>query len=272
MTKWAIVGLGFIAQKHLDAIKDSGGELIMACDADLSKKEKVVGVDFFQSWQLMIDSSRFAEVEWVAICTPNYLHFPMSQDATRRGKKVLCEKPLTIDTDYLDTLGEMKDVYTVLQLRHNPEIQELKNNIRIGSYTEASMNINMHRGDFYHNGWKGKEEQSGGLLFNIGIHYFDLLIYLFGPCIEKTIYNLNSRFADGICWMEKAKVSWHISIDAPMDNQNRLLTIGDQVIRLDRHFEGLHLKVYQDVLAGKGTTVYEASKAIRLVESLKNYK
>lgn len=282
MQNWAIIGLGFISQRHIDAIKDIGDNLLMACDIDSQKQLKLNDeVRFFTDWRQMTEDPEFKEkVDYVAICTPNNLHFEM---AVNLGftKTVLCEKPLVISKNQVKamTLSRVPDnkIFTVLQLRHNPEMQavkqEVERSIAVGGFYEGSMNINLHRGDFYFKGWKANDEESGGLLFNIGIHYFDLLVWLFGKANKVEVFNQsNEKTKNGKIDFENASIAWHLSIEAPMDNQMRRLKLNEMSIDLTRHFENLHTKVYQDIKNGKGVGLAEASKSIELVDMLKKYE
>ena len=271
MNNWAIIGLGFISQRHVQAIEDIGDKLTMACDSDASKSVKVPNARFFTDYIKMIKDPRFKDIDWVAICTPNYLHLVMIMNLMKNDKNVLCEKPLVIKYHDIENIGILKkhtQLYTVMQLRHNPELQELKRGLHEGKDYEGSMTINLHRGDFYFKGWKGDKEKSGGLLFNIGIHYFDLLIWFFGEPLSWKTYELTDKNANGELRFKNAKITWSLSIAAPMDNQIRRLTINDRNIDLTRHFEDLHTKVYQDLKLGKGVTYDEAGRAIKVIEKM----
>lgn len=266
-SNWAIVGLGFISQRHLQAIEDVGDKLIMACDIDPAKKDKVPEIPFFENFESMLSDPKFAEVDWVAICTPNYLHFPMMMAAAKRGKKILCEKPFVINPDNLELLPK-EGVFSVLQLRHNPELIAFKETIDPNHVYRVDMNISVHRGEFYFQTWKGKSEQSGGLLYNIGVHYFDLLLWFFG---EPTAYKLETftpKSSTGTLAFKNAEVAWAIRIDAPMDNQIRRIAVDGKHLDLTRHFEDLHTRVYRDVKAGRGITPKEAGRSIRLLSKL----
>lgn len=273
MNKWALIGLGFISQKHLDAIHNVGDELIMACDIEKQKQKKVgKEVEFFTNYLDMFTSPKFKDVDNVAICTPNYLHNVMMQDALHFGKKVLCEKPPLIrrmDIDYYDTT---KRAYTVLQLRHNPELIKLKEKIHEESledkHFDVKMNVEIHRDEPYFKSWKADETKSGGLLFNIGIHYFDLLSWIFGDPKETTVYKLVANEGSGKIVFKKAIVEWVVSIAAPMDNQTRFIEVNGERIDLTRNFENLHTKVYEEFNQNKGITIAEASRTIALVSKL----
>lgn len=268
-SKWAIIGLGFISQRHIQAIREIKDEISVVCDIDIKKEEKLPNVPFFKHWKEMMDSDIFKEVDWVAICTPNYLHFDMIVESRKRKKKVLCEKPLVIDLEHLKRLERMKDVYSILQLRRNPELRLARSMTDEGQY-ECEMKIKLHRGDFYFDGWKADEMKSGGLIYNIGIHYFDLLQWFFGkPIVPPLTLRKDPRNATGIINFINAKVKWELSISAPMDNQIRQLKIGKTYLDLSQNFEGLHTKVYKDAKAGFGITPKEAGKAIKLIENMK---
>ncbi|MAH50531.1 hypothetical protein CMI37_32215 [Candidatus Pacearchaeota archaeon] len=262
--RWAIIGLGFVAQRHMDAIEDVGDELIMACDNDIRKFDKITGNVFrCIDWITMISVPEFRLVDNVAICTPNHLHPPMIVECEKRGKKVLCEKPLTIDSKYLNLMNGTR---TVLQLRHNPELIELKK--QIASKHEVMLKLLINRGDFYWDGWKGNSKKSGGLLFNIGIHYFDLLQWLFGDLISSGLTLNEINHSIGRIEFEKGTVHWEISLKQPMDAQVRTLEIDNKQYNLAKRFENLHLKVYEDFKNGKGVNRYEAGKSIKLVERI----
>ncbi len=263
--RWGIIGLGFIAQRHMDAIEDIGDELIMACDNDLRKFSKISGNIFCtNNWITMINVPEFKLVDNVAICTPNHLHPPMIAECEKRGKRVLCEKPLAIDSKHL---GIMNGTRTVLQLRYNPEMIELKKKVTAGHKVKLQLLIN--RGDFYWKCWKGDKKKSGGLLFNIGIHYFDLLQWLFGDVsCPHHIYADSDTHSIGNVGLQKAFVTWEIFLKQPMDTQIRTLVVDGKAYNLAKRFENLHLKVYEDFKDGKGITKHEAAKSIKLVERL----
>ena len=194
MSKWFLIGLGYISQRHIQAIEDIGDKLVMVCDIDESKKDKVPDAKFYSDYIRATKDPLFKEVDWVAICTPNYLHFPMAMNMLKMGKNVLCEKPLVIKTSHIGTLNflpKYSNFYTVLQLRHNQEMQFLKSTIKVTEKYEGSINLNVHRGEFYGNGWKGDKEKSGGLFFHVTKYFCGqkisvsiILIYLFG-CLEN---------------------------------------------------------------------------------------
>lgn len=258
---FAIVGLGFIHPRHKSAIESVGGKVIVTCDSDPQK-----GADFL-NWREMMKSDIWKEVTHVAICTPNYLHAPMSEAMS--DKVVICEKPLTITKESCDKLGD--HVNTVLQLRLHPKIIELKQ--RNLKPKKVKLVIKVNRNRDYWRGWKGDESKSGGVLFNIGVHYFDLLIHLFGEEYTVLHHVSNHRMGYGRIMFGETECEYKVEIFDNSPEQDRSLEIDGEVISLSKadnlSFEDLHKSVYQDVLAGKGIKPKEALKAITLIEQLK---
>ena len=266
-TKWAIIGLGFISQRHIDAIKDIGGKIIAGCDIDVEKHQKLPKeTAFFDHFKDLIESEEFKEVEWVSVCTPNHLHYVHVMVCIEKGKKVICEKPLVTSVEHFNKLEDVANgnLFPVLQLRHNPELQEIKEWIdKERPVLDGELTLKMHRGAFYWKGWKGDDKKSGGILFNIGVHYFDLLFWFFGQPVEWKIETLETDYAKGKIWFPNANIKWELSLKAPMDNQFRKFVIGEREIDLTRHFENLHTKVYQDALEGKKVPLSEIGRTIK---------
>lgn len=272
---FAIVGAGFIFDRHLAAIEHIGGKLLMVCDTDETKKEKLDSdVEFYTSVNKMVVTEKFnKEVDWVVVCVPNGEHRKIMEAVIVRGKNVLCEKPLVISTKALAKIKELAErwnskVFTVLQLRESPKLQQLKESL--GNKNKIKMDLSMKRGDFYWEGWKGDPYQSGGLLFNIGVHYFDLLLWLFGRVHTYQVDNFGMKEADGKLFLEDAMVDWSISLNADKDNQYRVFEINGERLNLTRILESLHNKVYEQLLEGKGTTLEDVTPVIQLCEQMTN--
>lgn len=263
--KYAIVGKGFIYPRHVKSINETGGEVVMTCDIDHSKNPD------FVDWREMFASDEFKDVDTVVICTPNDTHKSIAQEALKLGKIVLCEKPLSIDgTDGLD------GVNTVLQLRYHLEVNKAKGL----KPKRVDIVLKMKRGPDYWNGWKGKKQRSGGLIYNLGIHYADLLIYLLGDFVEVLepdnprvfgdnlhTFSFEARFANGIG-------SLHIEADEDLIPQRTLTyeadTIGEINLSTQENLssEGLHTEVYKKLLQGEGIPLSEARKSLEMVAEL----
>ncbi len=255
--KFSIIGTGFIFPSHVQAIRDVGGEII-----DIVNNNR--GSD---SWKEMVSTTK---ADYIVILTPNDLHSEMINFSLQNGKKVLCEKPLVINSQEIESLNN--DVFTVLQLRHHPLAKELKEQVSKEKKYKIEMNISVYRDNHYHDCWKGQKEHSGGILFNLGIHYFDLLLYLFGPAQEIKTEYLDDKKAQGIISSNNYNCSWQVNINSSRDNQKRVFKINNIDYNFSSKdnlsFENLHYFIYKDLLEGKGVFPQEALKSIKLVEKI----
>lgn len=290
---FALIGVaGFIAPKHLKAIRDTGNTLVAAMDPHDS-----VGIldSFFPQARFFTEIERFDRflekqrrdkaakpVEYVTICSPNYLHDAHVRLALRVRAHAICEKPLVINPWNLDQLAELEDeswcrVYTVLQLRMHPAVQALKKKLDAESHPtrrDVCLTYITRRGAWYHHAWKGSEEKSGGLVMNIGIHFFDLLLWLFGPVQRSLVHQSTPSRAAGCLELQRARVRWLLSIDAndlPAEvrkkggHAHRAITVDGEELDLSPGFTDLHTEVYRDILAGGGFGIEDARPAIELV-------
>lgn len=253
--KFAIVGKGFIYDRHVQAIEACGAEVLMTCDNQPGKEPD------FLDWLEMFNHPKFDEVTHVSICTPNYLHSTISREALLRGKKVLCEKPLSING-----LEGMDGVKTVLQLRYHPELQKLNKPKHV--YVEAKM----FRDDKYWKSWKGNPVLSGGVLYNLGVHYIDLLVFLMGDSWRILRSEVGDKIAKGEIEFESGMAEFHIEIVDSKDQQGRKLIADGREITLSNQenlsYEDLHTAVYQDFLAGRGVGIMEAGKSLKLIRAI----
>ncbi len=299
MKKFAITGVaGYIAPRHLQAIKDTGNKLVAACDSHDS-----VGIldRYFQDVSFFIEFERFDRhleklrrnspenaIDYLTICSPNNLHDAHIRLALRLGADAICEKPLVLNPWNLDQLQEIENetgrkVYTVLQLRTHSSILELKNKIE-SEKSGKKYNINLSyitsRGPWYRYSWKGDESKSGGVGTNIGIHFFDMLIWLFGKVKDYNVLLKHPEKMKGELELENANVNWFLSIDKsdlPQSAKNvgqptyRSITIDDEEIEFSGGFTDLHTKVYQETLAGRGFTIEDARPAIELAHNIRNF-
>ena len=256
--KYCIIGLGFIYPRHVDAIERNNGKVILTCDIDETKCPD------YTDWVKMFNSPEFEAVDIVVICTPNYLHGPIAREAILRGKQVLTEKPMTFGT----TQG-LDKIYTVLQLRNSDKVKLLKEK----SPKKVSVTAKMFREDKYWKGWKGDDLKSGGILYNLGVHYIDLLIFILGHPLKILDTTYSTTLATGKIEFEKGVGTYHIEILDNREGQIRkILADGEEVSLSDKDnlsYEDLHYEVHKALLDGKGVPYSEAIKSLNLIDQLK---
>lgn len=256
--KFSIIGTGFILPAHVQAIRDVGGEII-----DIVNDSR--GQD---SWKKMIQST---SADCIIVLAPNYLHKEMIFEAKKNGKIVLCEKPIVITSKDCQELIGKENIFSVLQLRYHPLFKDIKANIKEQGNV-INMDISVFRDQKYYEGWKGQKDKSGGVLFNLGIHYFDLLLYLFGEPTEIKTEYLDEKTGRGIIKGKNYICNWQVSTDAKRESQKRVFEINGVNYNFSSKdnlsFENLHKFVYEDLLNGKGVGPAEALKSIKLVENL----
>jgi UDP-N-acetyl-2-amino-2-deoxyglucuronate dehydrogenase len=297
MQNFAMIGIaGYIAPRHLQAIKDTNNNLIAAIDTHDS-----VGIldRYFPDVSFFTEFERFdrhAEkikreseegcINYVAICSPNFLHDAHIRFALRIGADAICEKPLVLNPWNLDALQELEGIYgkkvnTILQLRIHPALMQLKENIQAiknRSKKEVILTYITSRGLWYHFSWKGVKEKSGGIATNIGIHFFDLLMWLFGDVQNSEVYYSDQYKIGGFLELKDANVKWFLSLDrndlpkkAVEDKKQtfRSITIDGEEIQFSEGFTDLHTKVYERTLAGKGFGIKDARPSIELVHNIR---
>lgn len=260
-SKFAVIGKGFIYPRHKQAIEANGGEVYLTCDIDPKTKPD------FTDWVEMFNDPRFDQVTHVSICTPNYLHSTITREALLRGKKVLCEKPLSIN----GTEG-MHGAKAVMQLRHHPELQKINRPKQI--WIEAKM----FRDEKYWKGWKGDDVKSGGILYNLGVHYVDLAIFLLGDRWQITqVVKSKKKVMASIIFdgFDGSVVQIHIEVVNDRKKQGRRMLVDGKWIELSNadnlSYEDLHQAVYKDFMAGRGVSVEEADKSLKLIRAILNY-
>lgn len=255
MNKFCVIGKGFIFDRHKQAIESLGDKIIMTCDIDPKKKAD------FVDWVEAFNHPKFDEVTHVSICTPNYLHPVIAREALLKGKKVLCEKPLSINGT--DGMGGVK---TVLQLRYHPELRKLN------KPKEIFITAKMFRDDKYWKSWKGNEVMSGGVLYNLGVHYIDLAIFLLGDSWEIVWAKKSKKKVMAIVRFGDSLVDFHIEIVDSKDKQGRKLIADGKEITLSNQenlsYEDLHKEVYKDFIAGRGIGLEEAKKGLKLIKAI----
>jgi len=256
MVKFLLIGNGFIAPRHKEAIKKINGQIAGIIDIKDEWKEAIKKTD----------------ANCVVILTPNDLHFEMSKYAAKSGKIVICEKPLAIKTKDAEELAHYKNIFTVLQLRYHLDVEKIKSEAILPYNNEIEIDISVYRDDNYFNGWKGKIERSGGVLFNLGVHYFDLLIYLFGEPEKAVLESLDDKTGKGYLEAKSYKCRFNISVGEKQENQKRVFRINGKQYNFSSQdnlsYENLHQFVYKDMLEGKGVLPEESLKSIKVIENL----
>ena len=298
MKNFAIIGAGgYIAPRHMKAIKDTGNTLIAALD-----KHDSVGImdNYFPDADFFTEFERFDrhleklkrqgnKTDFVSVCSPNYLHDAHIRFGLRLGADVICEKPVVLNPWNIEALMEIEketggEVFTILQLRLHPAIIALKEKIATapaGKKHTVNLQYITSRGHWYHTSWKGDMEKSGGIATNIGVHFFDMLLWVFGAVKENRVTDHTTQTASGQLELEKANVNWMLSIDAnalPDEAKAagkrtfRTLTIDGEGFEFSDGFTELHTKSYEEILNGNGFRISETLKAIELVHGIRNNK
>lgn len=254
--KFLLIGNGFIAPRHKEAIKEIGGEIIGIVE------EK-------DDWRKEIKKT---DADCVAVLTPNDLHYQMAKFAAENGKIVLCEKPLAIKSEDAEGLAKYENIFTVLQLRYHPDIEKIKSYIKNKKKNKIEMGISVFRDENYYKSWKGQKERSGGVLLNLGVHYFDLLIYLFGEPKTAVLKTLDEKTGTGIIEGENYICNFRISTAEEKGKQKRVFKINDRQYNFSSKenlsYENLYGFLYKDLLKKRGVCPKEALKSIRLIEKL----
>jgi len=297
MKNFALIGAaGYIAPRHLKAIKDTHNILIAALD-----KFDSVGImdSFFPDADFFVEFERFdrhieklkrqknIQLDYVSICTPNYLHDAHIRSALRRDSHAICEKPLVLNPWNIDALSDIekstgKKVYSILQLRLHPSIISLKKKVQNGpkdKIYDVDLTYLTSRGHWYYTSWKGDISKSGGIASNIGVHFYDMLSWIFGDVKQNIVHMHTHDRAAGFLELEKANVRWFLSIDyntIPKDVRDsgqrtyRSITVNGEEIEFSGGFTELHTKSYQDILAGGGFGLEESRNSIEIVQNIRN--
>ena len=294
---FAITGVGgYVAPRHLRAIKDTGNRLVAAVDPSDSVgilDRFSFDVKFFREierFDRYLDKLRRApeegRVHYVSICSPNYLHDAHVRLALRNGAHAICEKPLVINPWNLDALEEIEKesgqrVYTILQLRTHPALVKLKRKLDSGRKDrrhDVQLTYITGRGGWYHVSWKGSEERSGGVATNIGIHLFDLLFWLFGAVNRCEVHLSDAKRMAGFLELAGADVRWFLSVeprDLPFSadpgrrSTFRSITVDGEELEFTEGFADLHTIVYERTLAGRGFGISDARPSIELVHAIR---
>ena len=298
MKNFALIGAaGYIAPRHLKAIKDTGNRLVCAVDPSDS-----VGIldSYFDEVDFFTEFERFDrhveklrrknagnEVHYVSICSPNYLHDAHIRFALRVDADAICEKPLVLNPWNLDGLAEIEKetghkIYNILQLRIHPSIVKLRDKV-LHEKSDHKRLIDLtyitSRGNWYFYSWKGSLEKSGGVATNIGIHFFDMLTWIFGRVQQIKVFYSDRKKVGGFLELEKANVRWFLSLDkndlpqkarAEGKRTYRSILIEDEELEFSGGFTDLHTKVYESILQGKGYGIEDARPSIELAYRIRH--
>ncbi len=293
---FALIGIaGYIASRHIKAIKDLGHNLIAALD----KFDSIGFIDsYFPEADFFVEFERFdrhidmlkrsgKKLDYVSICSPNYLHDSHIRFALRNDIDAICEKPVVLNPWNIDALQHLENetgrkVYNVLQLRYHPVIISLREKI-LKAPKDKIFDIDLayitSRGNWYQFSWKGDVQKSGGIATNIGVHFFDMLTWIFGSVKENIVHILEPDKAAGYLILEKARIRWYLSVDYNDIPENikskekrtyRSITIDGQEIEFSDGFTELHTKTYEEILKVNGYGLEDSRKSIETVYSIRN--
>lgn len=293
MTSFALIGAGgYIAPRHMKAMKAVGGDLKVAFDPNDS-----VGVidSYYPDAHFFVEFERFdrhidklrrrgEKIDYVTICSPNYMHDAHCRFALRSGADAICEKPLVLNPWNLDGLAEIEQdsgrrISTILQLRHHPSIIALKDKVAQSNHTHAvDLTYITSRGRWYHVSWKGDDAKSGGIATNIGVHFFDMLTHVFGKATRNVLHLRDAERMAGYLECERATVRWFLSVDRKdlpeglPDGQTtyRSITVDGSEFEFSGGFGDLHTASYEAILAGKGFGLDEVRPSVEIVSALRS--
>lgn len=296
MKNFALIGAaGYIAPRHMQAIKDTDNDLLAALD----KNDSVGIIDsYFPRADFFVEFERFDRhleklkrsgkgIDYVSICSPNYLHDSHIRFGLRNGADVICEKPIVLNPWNIDALEDLsretgQKIYNILQLRLHPSVIALKekvDNAPEGKVFDIDLAYLTSRGHWYFTSWKGDQTKSGGIATNIGVHFYDMLQWIFGTIKENVVHVHTHDRAAGYLEFSKARVRWFLSINYDTIPQAirekgartyRSLTIEGEEFEFSGGFTELHTRSYQHILAGAGFEIGAARKAIEIVHHIRH--
>lgn len=296
MKKFALIGAaGYIAPRHMKAIKETNNSLVAALD----RFDSVGVIDsHFPEADFFTEPERFDRhlsklranakgVDYVSICSPNYLHDAHIRLGLRNGADAICEKPLVLNPWNIDALADIEKetggkINNILQLRLHPSIIALKKKVEEGpadKIYDIDLSYLTSRGKWYHISWKGDHEKSGGIATNIGIHFYDMLTWIFGSVKENVTHILEEDRAAGFLQLERARVRWFLSVNYDFIPEHvkaigqrtyRSITVEGEEIEFSGGFTDLHTRSYEEILAGNGFGLQEAKPSIEIVHEIRN--
>ncbi|MBK7488980.1 MAG: Gfo/Idh/MocA family oxidoreductase [Bacteroidales bacterium] len=293
---FGLIGIaGYIAERHLKAIKDTGNRLL----ASLDKFDCVGKIDnYFPESDFFVEYERFdrhidklkrtgVQLDYVSICSPNYLHDSHIRFALRHQADAICEKPVVLNPWNIDALQEIeketgRHIFNILQLRYHPVILNLRERIMAlpkNRKHDIDLTYITSRGNWYHISWKGDINKSGGIATNIGVHFFDMLGWIFGPVVSNRVHLLERDKASGYLELKNARVRWFLSIDwndlpdEVKENGKRTyrhITVNNEELEFSEGFTDLHTITYREILRGNGYGLEDARQGIEIVYQIRN--
>lgn len=296
MKNFALIGAaGYIAPRHMKAIKETNNNLVAALD----RFDSVGIIDsHFPDADFFTEPERFdrhlsklrakgQKIDYVSICSPNYLHDAHIRLGLRNGADTICEKPLVLSPWNIDALEEIEKetggkINNILQLRLHPSIIALKKKIQEGpadKIYDIDLSYLTSRGKWYHVSWKGDHAKSGGIATNIGVHFYDMLTWIFGPVQENVTHVLEEDRAAGFLQLEKARVRWFLSVNYDLIPKHikvtgqrtyRSIIVEGEEIEFSGGFTDLHTRSYEEILNGNGFDLQEAKPSIEIVHAIRN--
>ena len=296
MKQFALIGAaGYVAQKHMKAIKDTGNNLVAAMD----NFDSVGIIDkYFPKSSFFVEFERFDRyidkirragngIDYLSICSPNYLHDAHIRFGLRSGAHVICEKPLVLNPWNAKALLALEQeyeqrVYCILQLRLHEQVIALKDKIAMlgdDKIHDVELTYITSRGNWYYTSWKGDEAKSGGIATNIGVHFFDMLMWLYGSVIENQVHVYSHDRAAGVLKLERANVKWFLSISdetLPQEIKEtgqrvyRTLSLGEETFDFSKGFDELHTRSYEHILSESGFGIEDAMDAIDIVHQIRS--
>jgi UDP-N-acetyl-2-amino-2-deoxyglucuronate dehydrogenase len=294
VTSFALIGAGgYVAPRHMRAIQAVGGRLDAAVDP-----HDAVGIidNYFPDAHFFTEFERFdrhvakvhrqgAPIDYISICSPNHLHDAHCRFALRSAADAVCEKPVALNPWNVDGLQEIEQscgrrIFTIQQLRLHPAVMALQQEVKrapVGRSFQVELVYVSPRGRWYDNSWKGDEAKSGGIATNIGVHFFDMLSFIFGPATLNIAHLREARRAAGLLVCERAEIRWYMSIDRndlpesvqPGQTSHRLIIVDGREIEFSSGFTDLHIRSYEEILAGRGFTLDTVRPAVEIVSAFR---
>ena len=295
MKKFALIGAsGYIAPRHMKAIKETGNNLLVALDINDSvgvidsyfpKADFFTEIERFDRYIQKLKFDKGVKLDYFSICTPNYLHDSHIRMALRSEADAICEKPLVLNPWNLDNLIDLektsgKKIWNILQLRNHPSIIKLKSIIDKSpkdKIFDIELTYITSRGNWYYTSWKGNSEKSGGIATNIGVHFFDMLSWIFGDKLSSIVHIHTHDRASGYLEFKKARVKWFLSINKDLLNNikkpnstYRSILIDNKEFEFSTGFNDLHTEVYKNIINGNGYRIKDSKPAIEIVHEVRN--